>query len=98
MGNSVRRIFSPTKEEEIEDLELYIRIHDNLIGSCSTCAHHTESTVPGFVTDYGECNKKYEKYLDKVVSGPNDIVCPLYEESTEHINNLKRQLESLKKE
>ena len=96
---SFRRIFHPTKEERIRDLELLIRLHEKSIGQCSTCINHEESLMPEFVTDYGECKKKAPWFVAKVV--PPDgkaLSCPFYEENIEYVELLKHAIKVLKTE
>lgn len=93
---SFRRIFQPTKEERIKDLELLIRLHEKHIGCCSTCIHHEGSHMPGFVTDYGECKKDAPWFVVKVAPLDNEaLCCPFYEENTEYVELLKQQIKLL---
>lgn len=97
-GNFFRRIFRPTKEEQIKDLELLIQLHENHIGHCSTCIHYEESHMSGFVTDYGECKKKVPWFHDKVLNSEKKIPCPMYNETIKYIETLKQQIELLRTE
>lgn len=98
MGNLFRRIFNPTKEEQIQDLEQLIRLHNMQIGHCSTCIHHEESRMPGFVTDYGKCKKRVRIFYKKVVDSSQHIPCKQYEEDAEYVQLLKKQIQLLKTE
>lgn len=98
MSNHLKRIFKPSIEEEIADLESIISIYGSLIGECCTCIHHEETSLPGYYTDYGRCEIKSECFSKKV-SGLNKIPCSNYCEDidfTKGIRNRIRELELLK--
>ena len=40
---SFRRTFLPTPEEQIQDLEMILKLHTEQIGYCSTCKNHTQA-------------------------------------------------------
>ena len=93
--NCLRRIFHPTKEEQISDLEMLLKFHQELIGSCSTCANHIPSNMPGFVTDYGECKAEAEMFPAKVC-GLTDDPCPMYVEDTEFVKDINLKIQQLR--
>lgn len=96
---SFRRIFWPTKEEIIKDLEMLVCLHEESIGQCSTCIHHEESHMPGFITDFGECKKKIPLFYTKVISFDNKkLCCRFYEEDTKYVELWKQQIKRLKGE
>lgn len=98
MGNLLRRIFNPTKEERIKDLRILIELHKKNFGNCCTCVNHEGSIMPGFVTDYGECLKNASWFTRKVLDGNNEFPCSFYEENTEHVQNLEHQIKLLSTE
>lgn len=92
-----RRVFFPTKEELIKDYERVLKLHNDQIGQCSTCVFHTPSEMPGFVTDYGDCQVNSPIFLEKVC-GSKDIDCAHYAENVTTANELKLELKRLKGE
>lgn len=97
--NSFRRIFRPTLEEQINDLNKIIRLHDELIGTCFTCEHYISSSAPGFVTDYGFCESQEESFLRRLLEDVNNLkvdYCPLYREQS--IDNIRAKLAKLERE
>lgn len=65
------KIFKPTKEQELEQYKKMLEIHKSQIGHCTTCLRYEPSTMPGFVTDYGECLShmvEKEEFTKRVVS------------------------------
>lgn len=72
------RIFKPTDEEIVEDLEMLLKIHRDQIGKCSTCEHYVSSSYSG---DYGECKKNMD-YFEEKVCGLQKIECSEYIENT----------------
>lgn len=95
MFSDFRRIFKPTKEERKKDLELFLKMHTNNIGRCSTCIHKIESDAPGFVTDYGSCDVKSPVFFKKVCAIEEEPECPQYEEDTAYPELLKQQIKLL---
>lgn len=95
MFSDFRRIFKPTKEEQRQDLELFLKMHTNNIGRCCTCIHKIESHAPGFVTDDGSCDVKSPVFFKKVCAIGEEPECPQYEEDTEYPKTLKQQIELL---
>lgn len=89
--NVLRRTFCPSKEEEIELIEL----HRKHIGDCSTCLSHIPTDAPGFVTDYGDCLVKSPIFLHKVC-GMTEEGCPLYTENAIALEMLLTKLRELK--
>ena len=95
MTASLRRTFSPTPEEQIQDLEMILRLHAEQIGRCSTCERHTPSDMPGHVTDHGGCTVDSPLFPAKVC-GLEDKICPLYVERS--VESLEKEIERLKQE
>lgn len=95
MFSDFRRIFKPTKEEQRQDLELFLKIHTDNIGKCCTCIHKIESHAPGFVTDDGSCDVKSPVFFKKVCAIEEEPECPQYEEDKEYPEMLKRKIELL---
>lgn len=95
MFSDFRRIFKPTKEEQRQDLELFLKMHTDNIGRCCTCIHKIESHAPGFVTDDGSCDVKSSVFFKKVCAIGEEPECPQYEEDTEYPKTLKQQIELL---
>lgn len=99
MFASFRRIFKPTKEEQIQDLELILRLHSEQIGKCSTCENYIPTEMPGFVTDYGRCKARSPVFDHKVATyGDPEPECSLYLESTDYIDDVKERISKLKGE
>lgn len=92
---SFRRVFSPTPEEQILDLEMLLQLHMDQIGHCSTCENLIPGDMPGFVTDYGSCRVGSLIFAEKVC-GLRDEVCPMYKEVS--VAQIKREIEHLKQE
>lgn len=92
-----RKTFCPTVDEQIERYERLLSLHNEQIGCCSTCIHHTPSQMPGFVEDYGECDLTLPFFPMKVISRKN-TECLYYEEKTAHVEMLKQKIEKLKGE
>ena len=90
---SFRRTFLPTPEEQIQDLEMILKLHTEQIGHCSTCKNHISSDMPGIVTDYGSCNVDSPVFAAKVC-GLRENTCPLYIE--ESVEPIKREIERIK--
>lgn len=61
MSNKLRRIFAPTPEEELEDLEKYKRFSERAYQekSCSTCVEYipVPDDLPGVVSAYPDCKR-----------------------------------------
>lgn len=95
MTASFRRTFFSTPEEQIQDLEMILRLHAEQIGHCSTCERHTPSDMPGYVTDYGGCTVDSPLFTAKVC-GLGDKICPLYVERS--VESLEKEIERLKQE
>ena len=95
MMNKLRRIFKPTKEEEIEDFETLLKFHNDYIGECSTCSNHIPSSYPGFVTDCGECKKNMKHFTEKVF-GLRKIDCDEYTEDLDVVNSINKEIERRK--
>lgn len=95
--NKLRRIFCPTKEEEIEDYERILQIHKNNIGECCTCIHRipTDPYLPGFVTDYGKCMWEMFHFEDKVCR-LRKIECEHYEENVKTVMLFEELIHRLK--
>lgn len=91
----MRLIFPPTKEEQIRDLEMLMKFHQELIGHCSTCTNHIPSSMPGFVTDYGECKAEAEIFPAKVC-GLTDDPCSMYAEDTEFVKDINLKIQQLR--
>lgn len=92
---SFRKVFKPTIDERIDFLKGIITLHKNAIGKCCTCTHHIESIMPGFVTDYGRCEKKCKHFPSKVC-GLKEIECSEYEEVS--LEKEYKELEKLQNE
>lgn len=90
-----RRIFHPTKEEQINDLEMLLKRHEEQIGHCTTCKKHISSHEPGFVTDFGKC-KNHSTIFAQKACGLTDAHCPLYEEDVEEVVAIKRSILELR--
>lgn len=93
MMTNFRRTFFPTPEEQIQDLEMILRVHEGQIGKCSTCENHIPSDMPGFVTDYGKCKTGSPIFIEKVC-GLKDESCPLYIEKS--VEPIKQKIERIK--
>lgn len=95
--NRLKRIFCPTREEQISDLETLLRFHQELIGNCSTCSNQIPSRtrLPDFVTDYGECKAEAEMFPAKVC-GLTDDPCPMYVEDTEFVKDINLKIQQLR--
>ena len=80
MSNKLRRIFSPTPEEQKEDFERYQKMYDELAKEkeCSTCKYcvHVRS-CPSFVTGE-ECECTAGLKCDTVLFSVSN--CPKWEE------------------
>lgn len=92
-----RKIFSPTADEQIEQYEQLLALHNKHIGYCSACAHYKLSQMPGFVEDHGDCDLMLPCFSRKVVSQEH-IDCLYYKENTAQAERLKQKIENLKKE
>lgn len=97
MNNSIREIFNPTPDEQIELYEKLIGLHNEQIGQCSTCIYYVPTKMPGFVTDYGYCRAKSVIFSKKVTTH-KEIGCFYYMEETNYVNNLKKLVNELKGE
>ena len=93
MKNRIRRIFSPTSEEEIKDLNQILGIHKKQIGECSTCVHYKRSDLPGYWTDYGSCKAKSPHFLEKVTHFK--VPCSSYQEDIRGVEKIKRKVKEL---
>ena len=93
--SSFRKVFHPTKEEQIESTEMLIKLHEDQLNHCSTCVFHIPTDMPGFVTDYGDCRVNSPIFAEKVC-GLKEIKCPYYAEDVAGINRLEKILEDLK--
>lgn len=82
-----RRAFFPSPEEEKKDLERAVKLYFSFIGYCCTCAHHEESEMPGFVTDYGECRLNVPDFPEKACAQVGEN-CEMYETDAEQIKHL----------
>ena len=96
MMSDFRRIFNPTVEEQIQDIDSFLNIHKELIGHCCTCRYYRGSTMPGFVTDCGECLLASPLFSRKVFT-PEKWYCPSYLEDKVIIEELKTIREKLSK-
>lgn len=95
--SSFRKIFCPTKEELIENIEATIRIHKKCFNHCATCVFYIPTDMPGFVTDYGSCRLDCPIFSEKVC-GHKDLKCSYYVEDVTEINRLEESLKDLKGE
>ena len=86
-----RKVFCPTKEEQIEKFEMLIKLHEDQLNHCSTCVFHTPTDMPGFVTDYGSCRVNSPIFAEKVC-GLREIECRFYAEDVTEVNRLKELL------
>lgn len=93
--NKLRELVYPSPEHKIEQFEMLIRIHKEQIGDCSTCKHliPPPADLPGFVTDYGECELN-KGIFHKKVCHLEDQKCDDYEEDT---SNLEYYLAKIKR-
>ena len=61
MPNKLRRIFAPTPEEELEDLEKLKGVSERAYWEkwCSTCVDyiHVPDNLPGVVSAYPDCKR-----------------------------------------
>ena len=89
--NKLQKIFNPTLDDRIEFFQKLVKCHRELLGDCATCTHYHESTMPGFVTDYGYCGVDNPVFDEKVLSH-YPIICLRYEEDTRCIKELNRLL------
>lgn len=94
---NARLIHWPTKEEQIRDLEIQLKFHQELIGHCSTCSNQIPSRtrLPDYVTDYGECKAEAEMFPAKVC-GLTDDPCPMYTEDTEFVRDINLKIRQLR--
>lgn len=97
MMSNFRKIFNPTKEQQIKDIETLIKLHEDQRNHCSTCVFHIPTSMPGFVTDYGDCRVNSPIFSEKVC-GLKEVRCSYYVEDPTEINRLKKLLEGLKGE
>ena len=97
MLSSFRKVFCPTKEEQIKDLETVLKLHQDNLYHCSTCVFHILTDMPGFVTDYGSCRVNSPIFVEKVC-GLKEIECAYYAEDVTEINRIKDLLKELKGE
>lgn len=90
-------ISNPTAEDLIHQYEMLINLHRESVGKCSTCVNHipTPPDLPGFVTDYGECELKKDIFYDKVC-GLTDAECDGYKEDTSFVEDCLAEIEKLK--
>lgn len=100
MSNSLRDLFFPTPEQEIERLEklLFLIKDQSSKQHCFTCKHYipADPSLSGFVTDYGVCNLNLFMFSEKVC-GLNDISCLFYEYDIEQELEIRNKIEKLKK-
>ena len=97
MFSDFRRTFQPTVDEQIEQYERLLSLHNEQIGCCSTCTHYKPSQMPGFVEDHGECDLTLPYFAMKVISHKN-TECLYYVENIAKIEILKQKIEKLKGE
>ena len=93
MKNRIRRIFSPTSEEEIKDLNQILGIQKEKIGKCSTCVHYKGSDLPGYWTDYGSCKMKSPSFLERVTHFK--VSCSSYQEDIRGVEKIKHRIKEL---
>lgn len=91
------KIFNPTKQEQIDECELALKLHKSFIGSCCTCSNYVASDAPGFVTDYGTCMVCSSVFVKKIC-GMDNIICSLYMEDTDSFEKVVKHIEKLKGE
>lgn len=95
MWGDFRKVFCPTKEELLEQKEMALNIHNELIGSCSTCKHY--KCVNNNSISYDDyCMKGCKDFKDKVFSRET-IKCDEYEENGYHIK-LENEIKELRLE
>lgn len=97
MMNDFRRTFCPTIEEQIEDLENLLRVHNELVpehgcSTCDYCKHVID--YPGFVTGE-ECECEVGLECDTVMFNVKN--CPMWKDNgyvlEEEIERLKNELD-----
>lgn len=94
--NKLRRLFCPTPEEEIEDLNRIILMHNEQISCCSTCGNYEGSTMPGFVTDYGRCKVNSSVFITKILN-ERTTTCDKYVENVSVVEEIKKRIQNLRK-
>lgn len=96
-----KKIFKPTKEQEFEQYKKMLAIHKSQIGHCTTCLRYAPSTMPGFVTDYGECLScmvEKEEFTKRVVSSFDEASlnpCEFYVEDTARTSMIEQAIRKL---
>lgn len=94
------RIFNPSKEQLISDLECMIELHNSLVGRCVTCAHHIPpaANLPGFIDACGICTRVDRKvFLNKAIL-EKDMPCDQYENDERGVNAIQNEIDRLKGE
>ena len=94
MMTRFRKAFFPTPEEEAEMCREAIRLHEEQIGHCSTCLNLDPSTMPGFVTDYGEC-RMGKAFFPEKACGLAERECDGYIEDRVPVIRARARLEEL---
>lgn len=93
--SNFRKVFCPTKAEQIQSMSYLIALHKEYVGYCETCANYVPSDLPGFVTDYGECLAKNPIFAQRVC-GLSNATCEQYVEDRDTIDKLEGLLNAMK--
>ena len=97
MTANFRKVFCPTKAEQIQSMSYLIALHKENVGYCVTCANYMPSDLPGFVADYGECLAKNPIFAQRVCGLSNET-CEQYVEDRYIISKIETLLDKLKGE
>ncbi len=87
-------LFDPPLNNQLELVNIALDVLKSQIGRCIACKYYRPTTMPGCVTDYGECLLRHPNFTNMVLS--SDQACNSYQQDAikfEYALNLKAKLE-----
>lgn len=92
---SFRKVFAPTKDEQIEMIEKYIYLHKKNINHCSTCTFYNGDVIASVVEYPGKCMADSAVFFQKEFCA-YAVDCPFYTHNDAELMNLVSKLKKLK--
>lgn len=94
--NRLRDLFCPSEKQRIMQYKNLIDLMHRYKGDCCTCKWiiGPDPSLPGFVTDFGSCQKGCSHFAGKVC-GLEKIECKDYEYDEDRENDWKNKIQEM---